>query len=338
MNTVHSPTEPSLSGDGVAVRHSQVRHPVQRRAPDKQLRRLPGKAACTDSLAEDRLHPEDSRLGQRAPMVAALPLPLSPPFAPDGSQVLITDVSFSFRVAVVPDARPISRRDRSSRFSRADRVITVAAVIGSIGRDLLDLLCHFCEQVLKQLRVFEVIGRDRYGDKLMGRFVHAEVEFAPRAAAGVAMLAHLPLALAIDFDAGGINNHVDWFRLPQARQRNGERAAAARERRVTGHAQLNAKQPEDRARQPFGGSQRQAVNLFQSRHAENSRISVSGRLATPARAGLVVPCLKNILAHPQRQTSTVDESFVIFSPVTETVRAFSFLAGHASRITALPSP
>src|SRR5918911_1546434 len=139
MSAAHSPTELPLRRDLVAVRHPQVRHPVQRRAPHQQLRRLPVEAAGADSLAKDHLHAEGSRLSQRAPVVAAVPLPLRPPRAADGSQVLVAGVALTLRVAVLPDARPLLRRELRPVPPLSDPVVTVAAVIRAIGGDLLDL-------------------------------------------------------------------------------------------------------------------------------------------------------------------------------------------------------
>src|SRR5215207_4077292 len=127
MSATHSPTESSLGRNRIAVGHPQVRHPIQRRASDQQLRRLPFKATRTDPFAKDCLHSIDLRLSQRAAMVARLSLPLSPSFAPDGSQVLVTDVPFCFRVAMLPNTCPLLWRDGSSRFSLSDGVIAVAA-------------------------------------------------------------------------------------------------------------------------------------------------------------------------------------------------------------------
>lgn len=338
MSTAHSPTELSLCRDLVAVGHPQVRHPVQRRAPHQQLRRLPVKAPRPDSLAKDHLHPEDCRLGQRAPMVVTFALPLRPPRAADAAQVLIAEVAFGFRVAVLPDARPLLRRDRRPRFPPSNRVVTVAAIIRPIGGDLLDLVLDLLKQVWQDLRVFETIGRDHSGHDLPRRLIHTEVEFAPRAAATPPVLPHLPLTLAINFDARRVHHQMQRARLVPARQGDVERAATAAQGRVTGHAQLDIEQSDDRAQQPAGGPQRQGVNFRERRHAEDGDVGVEGRLPASARARRVLPRRQDLCTDPEGQASAPDQSFVILAPVTETVRAFGFLAFHTSRLPALPSP
>lgn len=338
MSAASSTIEINYGSCRVAVGHSQVRHPVQRRTPDKQLRRLSVKAARTDSLAEDRLYSKDLRLGQRAPMIAALALPLSAPLATDGTQVLIPDMAFCFRVGVLPNLRSLLRWNRSPRSSVSQGVITVAAIVGSISTHLANLVFDLREQVGKDLRVLEVIGCDYDGDKLKGSLVHAEVEFAPRAATRVPVLAHLPLTLAIDLDACRVTDHVQRLRLAKARQLNFQRATTTAQGRITGHAQLHTKQVEERAHQSFGGSKRQAVHLFERCHAEDGSVGIISRLAAPARARRVVPRRKNIFANPDAQTSALDKSFVILTPVTETVLLLGFLLGHTSRLPALLSP
>src|SRR5947209_8236627 len=236
MSAVYSPPEPSLRRDLVAVRHPQVRHPVQRLASHQQLRGLSFKAARTDALTKDHLHAKDSRLGQRAPMVVALALPPSAPRAADGSQVFITEMAFGFRITVLPEARPFARRDGRLRLSLANRFITVTTVVSPVRRDLLDLALDLIEQVLKQLRVLERVGRHHRGHYLARGLVHAEVELAPRPAARVPVLSHLPLALAIDLDAGRVHDQVQRLALLPAHQLDLQRAAATAQGRVTGHA------------------------------------------------------------------------------------------------------
>ena len=115
MSADHSLTELSLRGNCIAIRHSQVRHPVQRCTPHKHLRGLSLKAARTDSLAKDRLHSKDLRLSQRAAMITALSFPCLSPFLSDRSQILVTGMPFRFGIPMLPNLRSLLRRDGCSR-------------------------------------------------------------------------------------------------------------------------------------------------------------------------------------------------------------------------------
>src|SRR4051812_38186401 len=100
-----------LSRNHIAVRHPAVRHPIQRRASDQQLSGLSFEGACADPFAKDRLDSKNLRLCQRPPMIARLTFPLSPTLLSDLSQVLITKMSFRFRVAMLPNLRSLLRRN-----------------------------------------------------------------------------------------------------------------------------------------------------------------------------------------------------------------------------------
>src|SRR5947208_16945397 len=100
MSEADPPTEPTSRRDFVTVRHPHVRHPVQGRAPHQQLTGLTLGAARTDPLTEDHLEAEDGHLGQRAPVVVIVALPLRPPVTADVAQVVIPVVSLPSPVAV----------------------------------------------------------------------------------------------------------------------------------------------------------------------------------------------------------------------------------------------
>src|SRR5512135_3467869 len=75
-----------------AHRHAQMRHDVQRPAPDPQLTCLASPLPAPQPIPEDLLDPPDRRLGQRAHVVAHRALPAPPALSPDGAQVLIARV------------------------------------------------------------------------------------------------------------------------------------------------------------------------------------------------------------------------------------------------------
>src|SRR2546421_9320746 len=110
-----------------------MRHPVQCRAPYQQLRGLTPEAARARPLAEDHLEAEDGHLGQAPPVVVILALPLRPPVRADKAQVLVAVVPLALRVAVVPDARPLLRRDHGPRALQANRVVTLPVVVAAVA-------------------------------------------------------------------------------------------------------------------------------------------------------------------------------------------------------------
>ena len=85
----------------------------------------------------------------------------------------------------------------------------------------------------------------------------------------------------------------------------------------------DAEQMDDRAGQPLGGAQRQTVNFFQRRHAQDRGVSIEGWLAAFACARRVVPGRENRFGDPDGQASPVDKSFVILSPVAEAVSSLA---------------
>jgi hypothetical protein len=64
---------------------------------------------------------------------------------------------------------------------------------------------------------------------------------------------------------------------------------------------------------------------------------LSARRTALARALVLLPSAQHIIAHPQRENSTLDQSFVIFCPVAETVLLLGspFLAHIKDTSTAL---
>lgn len=123
-----------------------------------------------------------------------------------------------------------------------------------------------------------------------------------------------------------------------ARQDNIQAFAPPTQGRGVGHAHLDAEQSRHTQHQPLGRTQRQVINLRHSRHALNRYVGVGARSAALARPPSAAPLRDHLVADPQRQTSTPDNGFVIFSPVTETVGRFGFLLFHTKRLPTLPSP
>src|SRR5438132_12366191 len=104
-------------------------HPIQGRALDEHFSELVLDLPRLKPVTEDRLVAKDRRLSQTAPMIMARALPLCAPHLPDAAQVLIPDVSFSFRVAVLPDACSLARWNGCPRPMLIDGVIAFPFIV-----------------------------------------------------------------------------------------------------------------------------------------------------------------------------------------------------------------
>src|SRR5690349_9086387 len=114
---------------GIAVRHAQLRHPVQRRTSDQRLRRLPFKPSCAHALSAQYLHAEHGCLGEAPPVIAHFLLPLLSSVRANPAQVLVANMSLLFAVAMLPDVRPLLRGDGCPRSACPYRLIAVALVV-----------------------------------------------------------------------------------------------------------------------------------------------------------------------------------------------------------------
>src|SRR5829696_8893750 len=146
--------------DGIAVGHTQLCHPVQSRASDQHLRGLSFKPSRTHSFSEDHLHAKHRRLCKAPSVIAHFLFPLLSPHCTNPPQVLIADQALCFAVAVLPDVRPLLRRDRRSSFACPYRFIAVALVVCLVARYLIDLLVDLFKQIRQHLPVSEVVGGD----------------------------------------------------------------------------------------------------------------------------------------------------------------------------------
>jgi hypothetical protein len=321
----------------VTVGHTQVRHPIERGAAHQQLGRLAIEAAGRHFVPENDLLAEHGSFSQAAAVVARLLFPGRTPDLADAAQVLIAHQPFGFAIAVLPNPGVALRGDRRGRVPRANAVITIAFVIGPIAGNLRDLIFHLVEQVGQDLAVAVIVRGDDRGDNFTRRFVHAQMQLAPGAPVGVAVLAHFPLAFAKDFDARAIHHHVQGLPTPLARQADFQRLAAATQLRKRGYRQRQAQQFKDGQHQAARAAQRQVIDLLQRTHRQNRQVGVSLGMAALPRAFRLAPGLQHFITDPERQTSTALQGRVILFPIAEAVGWFGFLVFHTSSLpTNLP--
>ena len=313
-------------------------HPVERRTSYKHLRRLPLKLSRTYSLPEYRFDPKHLCLGQTPSVIPTLPLPLPAPYFSYSPQVLIPDTPLSFAVAVPPNLGITSRRDGCTCPPLSYRLVTIALIIRAIAADLLDLALDLLKQVFDKLAVGQVVCGSYSSSNFTSRTICADVQLAPSPVLGEAVLTDFPFALAEDFDAGRVYDHMHWPVLFSARQDHLKRLSAAAQARVVRHAQSEAERTDDRQHQPLSRAKGQMIDLLQSGHTEDGGVRVVARFASLAAFLVVTPRMNDVITDPESKTTALNKSVVILFPIAETVGSFGFFVLHKSRIPVLSSP
>ena len=91
-----------------------------------------------------------------------------------------------------------------------DGVMALAGVVGAVSGDAADLLIgrDLVEQLGQHGRVAHVAGGELGRPDLQRLLVDPDVDLAPDAAFRAAVLAGVPLAFALDLDAGAVDQQV----------------------------------------------------------------------------------------------------------------------------------
>jgi hypothetical protein len=144
-------------------------------------------------------------------------------------------------------------------------------VIRAVARDLIDPLGHLRKQFWQHLVIGGAVVTDLGRHDFAGRFVHADMQLAPRAAFACAMLPHLPFALAIDFHPRAVHHHMHSL-MPTSRQTDFDRSLPSTQRRVVRRFQAAVQRVQDRLHQSLCSTQRQVIHLFECQHAFDGRI------------------------------------------------------------------
>src|SRR5215213_234600 len=322
----------------VTVGHPKMRHPVERCASYKYLRRLPLKLPRAYSISEYRLEPEHLRLGKTPAVIPTLFLPLLAPYFSDSPKILISQMPLIFAVAVLPYSSIASRRYCCTRSSSFYSFITVSLVIRAVAADLLYLLVYLLNQLIKHLAVGKIVCSNYRSHYLTRSFVSPDMKLSPGPALRVAVLTNFPFTFTKYLYACRVYNHMQRLLLFTTRQLYLKPLATAAQHRVVRHGQIQAHQLNYREHQPLCCAQRQMINLLQSSHAQDGCIRVVARLAALFTFLVVAPHSKQVRANPESKASALNQSLVILFPVAETIAALGFFILHKLRLPALSSP
>ena len=91
-----------------------------------------------------------------------------------------------------------------------DRVVTLSSIVGAICGDAADLFVHWylTEQIGQHRGIADVAPGDLDGADLQRFLVDPEVDLAPDAPFGAAVLAGVPLTFALDLDACAVDQQM----------------------------------------------------------------------------------------------------------------------------------
>jgi hypothetical protein len=110
----------------------------------------------------------------------------------------------------LPGFGVLAGRDDRGGTAGGDGVMALAGVEGAVGGDAGDLLIgrDLVEQFGQHGRVADVAGGELGRPDFQCFLVDPDVDLAPDAPFGAAMLAGVPLAFALDLDAGAVDQQV----------------------------------------------------------------------------------------------------------------------------------
>ena len=212
-------------------------------------------------------------------MIATFALPLSASDLTNTPQVLVTCQPLGAAVAMLPNLCPMARWDSSFGSAPCNHFVAGAPIITAIGRDLANWPGHLVEEKGQHLPVTYTIVSRRRCLNIACFLIHREVDFAPSASFGGAMLAHFPFALTKDLQARAIYDKMHRLCGSGGLQSHRKPWLSPTESAVTRDGHLRAQEGNKRTQQAFGGPQRQTVHFAQSQSAGDGLIAVAARQA-----------------------------------------------------------
>src|SRR5512144_1279566 len=191
----------------VSVRHAQPGHGVQCRTADVGLGALGVEAAGLERIPEQGLEPEHGRLGQTAPMVATLRVPLRQTALSEPLQNAGTRMHRAVGLRG-PGVRIPAGRNSRLRPALRDRLMAGSGVLSAISPDLLDRLWDLRPQFRQPLPVTHGVRGSQRRHEGLRRLIDRHMKLTPRPALAGAGLAHFPFALTEHLQTCGIHHYM----------------------------------------------------------------------------------------------------------------------------------
>ena len=144
----------------------------------------------------------------------------------------------------------------------ADLVLIVDAVGGEGSGGIGDL----AQQCASHRGIIDILPGHRDGDDLAAIGIDADMQLAPRPAAGRAVLFDQPFAGAAQLQTSAIHEQMQWAGTGSPERRHLQRLGSAAQRGMIRHGEVKSEQSGDGADQPLRLPQRQAKD-----HAHRQR-------------------------------------------------------------------
>ena len=250
---MHTPFPPLDSCNGRnfpnpdRVRHAEVGEGAEDDRTHMALGHLPVERTGEESITQllESVHPI---FGDATPVIVRVFLPARTPLVGDLGQDGIQGMLVSSKHCA------LTGRGRRLGNVLEEGAMHAFGVIRAIGRDLAHIPFDLHEQVREDFAVVPV-GRGHFDtDDVLGRGVDRQMDIAPGATLAYAVPANFPLALAEDFQTGGIHHDMRGTHSRTARNRHFQRGCQTQQVGVVRHRrQIQAIQSHQRLNQSFGG-------------------------------------------------------------------------------------
>src|SRR3984957_20146192 len=151
--------------------------------------------------------------------------------------------------------------------------------------------------------------------------IDAEMQLAPSPARPDTVFLVEPFALAVDLEAGAVDQKVQWLRMIDSFWQDGQTAAATAKRRMIRDGNMDPEHIGDRTKQPLGLTERLVEHQAKCEAGLDGDRRIN-RLTAPFSDRRRMPCRHGLLSEPYRQTSSPYQRGIVFRPVRHPVSGF----------------
>ena len=214
--------------------------------------------------------------------------------------------------------RPWWNDDRSLGMTFGHGIVNGLAIIRAVCRERRNVGIDLIEQFGKFGNVADIIRRQFGRDDFMRVGINAEVQLAPPPARPDAVFLIEPFALAVNLQAGAVDEKMQWFVAVDPFRQDRQAATATAQSRVIRDGDIDLEHVGDRSQQAFGLTKR-LMEYQAKREARLDGDRRIDRLTAPLSGGRRMPCRHSLFGDPYRQASPPDQRRIVFRPIRHPV-------------------